>query len=286
MKQGLSYCGQVVRENDPDRFLLSMFAPADPPSSNGLRRDIGRREALWALFAFNHEIAKTREVVSETSLGLARLQWWREAIGKIYDSPSPDGYGAAGGGHEVLKALAPAIKTYGLARDYFDTLIYAREFDLENICPASLEGFLKYADFTTTPLMSLALQICGDEPDMDPVPAVAVNYAMAGLLRAVPFHASQRRCYLPEDLMQKHNVTLTNLFDFLKPGEGMKEVVREVAGQFVPGIHPSSRLLRATQGLAGIYMGQIRRRGYDVYSRKMLISPAFKELRLATAAGF
>lgn len=266
MNKNLSYSGQVVRENDPDRFLLSMFAPAD------------RRETLWALFAFNHEIAKTREVVSETSLGLARLQWWREAIGKIY-----------GGGefpqHEVLKALAPAIKAHGLARDYFDTLVYAREFDLENICPASLEGFLKYADFTTTPLMSLALQICGDEPDMDPVAAVAVNYAMAGLLRAVPFHASQRRCYLPEDLMQKHNVTLTNLFDFLKPGEGMKGVVRDVAGEFVPGIHPASRLLRATQGLAGIYMGQIRRRGYDVYSRKMQLPPAFKEFRLAVAAG-
>lgn len=266
MKTGLSYCGQVVRENDPDRFLLSMFAPAD------------RRETLWALFAFNHEIAKTREVVSETSLGLARLQWWREAIGKIYE-------GGEFPQHEVLKALAPAIKAHGLARDYFDTLVYAREFDLENICPASLEGFLKYADFTTTPLMSLALQICGDEPDMDPVAAVAVNYAMAGLLRAVPFYASQRRCYLPEDLMQKHNVTLTNLFDFLKPGEGMKGVVRDVAGEFVPGIHPASRLLRATQGLAGIYMGQIRRRGYDVYSRKMQLPPAFKEFRLAVAAG-
>lgn len=267
MKQALSYCGQVVRESDPDRFLLSMFAPAE------------RREALWALFAFNYEIAKTREVVSETALGLARLQWWREAIGNIY-----------GGGefpqHEILKALAPAIKTHGLTSEYFDTLVYAREFDLENVCPASLDGFLKYADFTTTPLMSLALQICGDEPDMDPVAAVSVNYAMAGLLRAVPFHASQRRCYLPEDLMEKHNVTLTNLFDFLKPGEGMKGVAREVAAQFVPGIHPASRFLRATQGLAGIYMGQIRRRGYDLYSPKMQLSPAFKELRLAAAAGF
>jgi NADH dehydrogenase [ubiquinone] 1 alpha subcomplex assembly factor 6 len=93
-----------------------------------------RREALWALFAFNYEIAKTREVVSETALGLARLQWWREAIGNIY-----------GGGefpqHEILKALAPAIKTHGLTSEYFDTLVYAREFDLENICPRRWTGF-------------------------------------------------------------------------------------------------------------------------------------------------
>lgn len=86
--------------------------------------------------------------------------------------------------------------------------------------------------------------------------------------------------------MLKHNVTLTNLFDFLKPGEGMKPLAREVAAQFVPGIHPTSRFLRATQALAGIYMRQLRRRGYDVYSPKMQLSPAFKELRVMAGAGF
>ncbi len=266
MKSSLSYCGQVVRENDPDRFLLSMFASAD------------RREDLWALFAFNHEIAKTREVVSETQLGLVRLQWWREAVGKIFE-------GGEFPQHEILKSLAPAIRTHRLPKDLFDTLVYAREFDLENVRPASMDGLLSYADFTTTPLMSLALMICGDEPDMDPVAAVSVNYALAGLLRAVPGMAAQRRCYLPEDLMERHGVTLTQMFDFLKPEDGIRDVAREVAAQFVPGIRPSSRFLKATQALAGIYMGQIRRRGYDVYNPKMQLPPAFKELRLAAAAG-
>ena len=72
MAKTLSYCGQVVRDQDRDRFLLSLFAPAD------------RREALWALFAFNHEIAKTREVVTEMQLGLIRLQWWREQVTNIF----------------------------------------------------------------------------------------------------------------------------------------------------------------------------------------------------------
>ncbi len=274
MKSLLSYCGQHVRDNDPDRFLLSMFVPAD------------RREALWALFAFNHEIAKTREVVSETQLGLIRLQWWREAISKIYDTPpSPDGPGATSGevmDHEILKVLAPAIKEYNLPRDNFNTLVYAREFDLENICPGTLDGLLSYADFTSSPLLHMALLICGDEPDMEPVPPVAVNYALAGLLRAVPFHAAQRRCYLPEDLMKKHGVTLKQLFDFAKPEPTLPALIKEISGHFVPGIRrPASRFLKATQVLAGIYMGQIRRCRYDVYSGKMVVSPAFKELRLA-----
>ena len=68
----LTYCGNLVRQQDPDRFLLSLFVPAKV------------RPALWALYAFNYEIAKTREVVSETATGLIRLTWWREAIDEIY----------------------------------------------------------------------------------------------------------------------------------------------------------------------------------------------------------
>ena len=64
----LSYCGQEVRKYDKDRFLTALFAPAD------------RREALFALYAFNLEIAKTREVVTEPVLGQIRLQWWYDAI--------------------------------------------------------------------------------------------------------------------------------------------------------------------------------------------------------------
>lgn len=261
MTEALSYCGQLVKEQDPDRFLLSMFALPQ------------RREALWALFAFNHEIAKTREVVSETQLGLIRLQWWREAIAKIYDTGEvPD--------HEILKALAVAIKDYNLQRGQFETLIYAREFDLEDAQPSNLEGLLNYADFTSAPLFHMAVMIAGDEPDMDPVAAVAVNYSLMGLLRAVPFHASQRRCFMPADLMKVSGVTLKQLYDFGKPEAGMTQVVKDVADHFVPGIRTSSRFLQAVQDLSAIYHRQIKGCRYDVHKPRMRHAPAFKEITL------
>jgi len=92
MVSKMSYCGALVQSQDPDRFLLAQFAPFE------------RREVLYALFAFNHEIAKTREVVSETQLGLIRLQWWREAIEGVYNGEVLE--------HEVVKALANAIQMY------------------------------------------------------------------------------------------------------------------------------------------------------------------------------
>src|SRR4051794_28190129 len=97
----LSPVGAIVRRHDRDRFLTALFAPA------------ARREALFALYAFNFEVAKTREVVSEPMLGQIRLQWWREAVDEIF----------AGGrvrSHEVVQPLAEAIRGGRLSRTHFD----------------------------------------------------------------------------------------------------------------------------------------------------------------------
>src|SRR3546814_13116142 len=68
----LSPCGALVERHDPDRYLASLFAPE------------AQREDLFALYAFNYEVAKTAEVVSEPMIGQIRLQWRSEerSVGK------------------------------------------------------------------------------------------------------------------------------------------------------------------------------------------------------------
>ncbi len=255
------YCAEQVKAYDPDRYLLSMFAPE------------ASRDALFALFAFNLEIAKTREVVSETQLGLIRLQWWREAISEIYDS----GIALE---HEVLMALAGAIEKYDLPQEHFEKLIYAREFDLEDVLPGNIEGLINYADFTTTPLMKLAVKVAGGDDDVEPVQPVSVNYALAGLLRSVPHFARQRRCLLPEDLLKQHGQRMDKLYD-LKPADGLPEVVEKVASLTVRGVRCDNRFLRKTQKLSEIYLKQIKGVKNDVFSPKLGAEPHFKVLRLA-----
>src|SRR5207244_12479744 len=53
MAEIASYCAELLRRQDSDRYLTALFAPSD------------RREALFALYAFNLEIARAREAVSE-----------------------------------------------------------------------------------------------------------------------------------------------------------------------------------------------------------------------------
>src|SRR3546814_4864622 len=98
----LSYCAAQLHRYDPDRFLTVLFAPQD------------RRESLFAIYAFNLEIAKTREVVSEAMLGHIRLQWWRDSIAHIYAGRPPR--------HAVVQPLADAVARYGLSREHFARL--------------------------------------------------------------------------------------------------------------------------------------------------------------------
>jgi phytoene synthase len=62
------HCAALVREADPDRYLATLFAPAD------------HRDALMSLYAFNVEIARVRDVAREPMPGEIRLQWWREVL--------------------------------------------------------------------------------------------------------------------------------------------------------------------------------------------------------------
>src|SRR5271157_5432659 len=69
----LSPVAALVRRHDRDRFQTVLFAPA------------ARREALFALYAFNYEIARVRESVTEPMIGQIRLEWWRESIAAAFE---------------------------------------------------------------------------------------------------------------------------------------------------------------------------------------------------------
>lgn len=260
----LTYSGNIVRQHDPDRFLLSLMVSART------------RPALWALFAFNYEIAKTREVVSETQIGLIRLQWWREAIAEIYE-------GKEVREHEVVEALAQVIKDHDLPREDFDHLIYAREFDLEDRAPKNLEGFLNYCDYTTTPLYRLALQICGEKCESAQVTCESVRYARIGILRAIPFMRINRRVMLPKDILTKYKLSAQKICDF-NQFEKISKIVKEILDgndQFRYDQTPiKSRFLKAVRAVTALYTTQLESVQYDVFDPRLAIPPRFMALKV------
>lgn len=230
------------------------------------------RPALWALYAFNYEIAKTREVVSETTTGLIRLTWWREAVDEIYKGKSVRK-------HEGVQVLAQTIREYDLPQSHFDTLIFAREFDVEDRSPATLEGFFHYADYTTTPLTDLSLRIIGAAQDGAVTRAASIRYASAGLLRSVPYMLTQRRCYLPESVMALHGTSPQKMFDF-RQKQQLPDVVRDIISVLPTVSKSSSRFLNSMNTLSDLYLAQIERAGFDVFNPALAAPPPLKALKV------
>ncbi len=175
---------EMLRRHDRDRFLTTLFAPA------------ARRPELWAVLAFNHEIARVRETVSQPILGQIRLQWWRDAIEEIYAGKPPRR-------HETAEPLADAIRGRGLKRRHFDTLIDARERDLDETPPATLAELDAYAAASAGTLFELMADILA--PDLTPAGlaaarAVGTGWGLVGLIRAVPFHLASGRIFIPDEL--------------------------------------------------------------------------------------
>jgi phytoene synthase len=161
-----------VRRADPDRFFCSLFAPAQ------------KREALWLLYAFNHELARAREVTSEPTLALIRLTWWREVVeGRVKK-------------HEVATPLGQALSEGVFARADLAKLIDAREMEAEPEIP-DLDSFVKYARGTAGQLARIAGRLLG--ADSDAAEALGAAYGISGILRAAPFLAGQGRSLLPAD---------------------------------------------------------------------------------------
>jgi phytoene synthase len=186
----LSPVAALVRRYDRDRFQTALFAPA------------ARREALFALYAFNYEIARVRESVTQPVLGQIRLEWWRENIAAAYE-------GGPVSHHFVVEPLTAAIRELAPTRVHFDRLIDARETDLEDGPPVSLASLEDYADATSARLVYLALEILGvrDAAASEAGRHVGIAFALSGLLHAMPFQARAGRCLIPAEIAARTGLT-------------------------------------------------------------------------------
>src|SRR5262247_1858996 len=190
MQDAFANCEALLRAADKDRFLATLFAPAE------------HRDALFALYAFNVEITRVREAAREPLAGEIRLQWWSDVL---------DGTGRGEvAAYPEAAALLESMARYRLPVERFQALIAARRFDLYDEPMATLGDLEAYADGASSGLISLAAQVLlrGGEPDIGALCHHAgVAYAIAGLLKAFPVHAARGQLFLPLEVLQRHGAS-------------------------------------------------------------------------------
>lgn len=263
----MSRVAQIAHEKDPDRFLIAMLAP------------VPKRESLCALIAFNHEIAKTRDTVSEPMLGQIRLQWWREAIAECYAGQPRL--------HEVVQPLHETITRHDIPRDLLDALIDIREQDLDDQELKTSEDLLAYARTTGGTLTEITtIVLSGNQPDARTAAShIGTAWALVGLMRALPFHLRQKRNFLPRDIIAKHNISPQDLSE-LRETKPLFDAVRDVCDMAREELKAARRLssqvpnaakpVLRLASLCESYLTQLKKAGYNPYSPRLAQKPAFR----------
>lgn len=195
MEAAFRYCERVVREVDKDRFLATLFAPAE------------RRPDLFALYAFNCEIERVRQLAREPMPGEIRLQWWRDALTGVRRSEAA--------ANPVAAALFETIASHGLPSGRLLDLVEAHSFDLYGDPMMTLGELEGYGLKTASTLFELATKIVAGSvhPAATALSREAgVAYTVARMLMAFPWHAARRQLYVPLDILERHGAEPDDIF--------------------------------------------------------------------------
>lgn len=177
-------CLQALQETDRDRYLASLLTPAD------------RRAAIVALYAYNAELARVRDVVREPLPGEVRLQYWRDLL-----EGSAHGETAA---NPVAAELLCAVEAWRLPVAPLVAMADARIFDLYDDPMETTAMFEGYAGETAAALIQLAALVLDTEA-AEGVAEIAghagVALAVAGAILLMPIHRARGQVYLPTQIL-------------------------------------------------------------------------------------
>jgi phytoene/squalene synthetase len=227
----LSYCAALVREQAPTRYLATLFAPASV------------RPALFGLYAFDHEISKVRQVVTEPMAGLIRFQWWRDALDTIAAGrPAP--------AHPVAEALRDARDSFAGAHTRLEAAIDARERELEHAAPETLAELEQHLTASSAGPVLVALELLGvrEQPALDAGHQVGLAIGLADLLHEIDVDR-QRVLFLPKDLLRRHHIALKDVQEAGSP-RAFAPAVRELAHEARKHLHQARRSRRTVPGRA------------------------------------
>lgn len=273
MAAAADHAMQSVREADRDRYLSVLFAPED------------KRPALFALYAFNAEIAGIRDKAREAMPGEIRLQWWRDAIAS-----------GDAAGNPLAAALLEAIAGYGLPVAAFLDYLEARTFDLyDDPMPSrtDLEGYCGETAGAVIQLASLILDRDAAASGGDAAGHAGCAQAIAGLLRLLPLHAARGQCFVPRDILAAVGTTPEELVSRQAGAaagralEGMIALGREHFGRFERHARELPATLRPAYlpaSLAGAYLARLADRCRDPLREAADISPLRRYSTLAWRA--
>ena len=267
---------KIARAGDFDRALAASFAPREAQAD------------LLALCAFNVELARIAEQVSEAELGAIRLQWWREAIARSLKGETI--------GHPVADTFGETARARAFPAEIIAALIDARRFDVADKTMPDWDSLERYLKDTAGAMFALGGACLGARgPTLGQAAERAgLAYGLTGLMRALPLHAAGGRVYLPADML----VSCGTSSEAVLAGSasqglrGLLAALREKAGvaceearRQVVGLERPARAAFLPLRLVDPYLAALEaqdRRGGDPLREITDINPLYRFWRMAS----
>lgn len=175
-----SYCRKKTKESGSNFYYSFFFLPRL------------RREAMYALYSFCHEIDDAVDHSLPGSDPHKQLAIWRQEVSAIYrDAPS----------NPVTISLAKHASHLGIPEDYLQELISGMEMDLTITRYQNFNELYPYCYRVASTVGLICLKIFDTRDDR--AKAYAINLGLAfqltNIMRDVGADADRNRIYLPQE---------------------------------------------------------------------------------------
>jgi 15-cis-phytoene synthase len=188
------FCADLVRSHDFARYASTLFVDGEP------------RRALLALYAFNVEILRVRDQITQPLAGEVRLQWWTDML-------AGEGRGGVEG-NPVASELMLAVNHFHLPIEPLTRLIDEHQFDLYNDPMPTLAALEGYVTDTSSALFALAARIAAaPSAEIDHLARHAgLAQGFAQVIAALPRDAARRQLFVPVQLLAKQGIGAEAIF--------------------------------------------------------------------------
>ncbi|CAG2176459.1 unnamed protein product [Oppiella nova] len=202
------YCMDCVKKYDFEGYLSAIVV-----------KEATVRRNVFAIKAFNTMISQTRDMTSQALMAQMRLQYWSDLIDKIFaDDTEP--------GVEANEPIAYELKHCGTdskaTKYWFKKLIETRmdSRSLSHFPFQTLVDLEKYSESSVTPVYYLIVECLARLHDVSAAQRIDLDHMSSHLgraqgfcnvLRGVAHNARYNRCYIPSDLLIKHNTSHEDL---------------------------------------------------------------------------
>ncbi|KAF2688328.1 hypothetical protein K458DRAFT_146744 [Lentithecium fluviatile CBS 122367] len=233
-----AYCANLVKTYDAPSHILQTFVP---PSS---------RDAYLAIRAFNVDVARVADTTSTPTIGMMRMQFWRDTVTKALSGAPPK--------EPVAILLAKAAEDLHersggkarLSKNWLHRIINTREQYLGNPPYPTLSSLESYAENTYSTMLYLTLSALPQASITTDHIASHIGKAMgiAAVLRGIPLIAfppqqplgisggvtgssgpTQGAVLLPLDVMAEAGVREEDVFRQGAAAPGLRDAVFTVA---------------------------------------------------------